>query len=185
MVSGWRNDTWSHQGLNWGSWREWRWWTCPWAKRGEADQLDAHSAATRTTTLTKWQRRLTFFTFPGVGVPGTRLLVGVLTEVPYNMSSWVCLVFFCCYLKKRKNHIHKTLLWQANLRFKHHYDLPSPVSPSPSPRCVEPTAAARTQEIPARSPGTLCRAPAPTHQFGPSDSFPAIKQETYFMQLPC
>lgn len=48
--------------------------------------------------------------------------------------------------------------------------IPFPISPSPFQYGGDPTAAAHTQEISVRLPGTPCHAPAPKHQSGPSDS---------------
>lgn len=59
----------------------------------------------------KLLHHLTFRTFPGVGVPAMRLLDGVLFEVPYNMSSCVCLVFFICCYQKKKRRKNAVILW--------------------------------------------------------------------------
>lgn len=53
---------------------------------------------------------LTFLTFPGVGVPAIRLLDGVLTAVPYSISSCVCLVFFICYLQTKIIYVDNTFV---------------------------------------------------------------------------
>lgn len=49
-----------------------------------------------------------------------RLLLGVLFAVPYNMSSWVCLVFFICYCRqKESSHTKGHLLrWELSFSIK-------------------------------------------------------------------
>lgn len=94
--------------------------------------------------------------FPGVGVPGSLRLVGVLTMVPYSRSSSVCFTFFiCCTVNLMSETNIQNKIHVRSSHFKKDVFIPVPVFLSLSPCGVDSTGLPHIAGMAARSHETL------------------------------
>lgn len=161
-----KTGTWFPQSLNRGSWLAWRWSTFSSAEKNKSNIIFFGVVPlNRNHSCQKY--KVTFLCLPGVTFPTMRLLDGVLTAVPYNMSSWVCLLFFSCWKNKLQKWTNNACWWRFDKAFGSSFHIPAPFSLSPSRCGASPTAAAHNPGTSVHWQRTLCLALAPKNQFGP------------------